>query len=105
MTSRHQPTITPVVSSRGAPMGRACWSAAPTERCHLFRVALSVDGYDSGGAYWGTPSSNLWCVTDGQNFRWFCRAPSRLEAWRLIQDEWSSYDIRLKKPIALGDRS
>ncbi len=98
--NRHQPTITDVPGTYGAPMGRSTWPDEPIARCHLFRVRLDSGGYDQGGAYWGTPE-NLWCVTDGQAFRWFCRAPSRREAWKLILDEWPGYDIKLKKPIVL----
>lgn len=98
--SRHQPTLDEVSSTYGAPMGRPCWIGNPVNRCHLFRVKLDSGGYDQGGAYWGA-GQPLWCLTDGTEFRWFCRAPTRREAWKLALEEWPGYEFKLLKPIKL----
>ena len=73
----------------GAPMGRV--EHGTIENCEprsveLFRVRLS-DGYDDGGAYWGSDrpwmgtTGALYCArsTDG-TYRRFMRARSRHEA-------------------------
>jgi len=48
-------------SHRGANMGRCNWIKGKPERLHLQQVNFFDDGYDSGGAYWGSPA-NLWCA-------------------------------------------
>lgn len=74
----------PVNCSHGAPMGRREWLEAPTKphSVRVFRVRLDSGGYDDGGAYWGVESRGklLFCATDGENYRMFCRAESRLTA-------------------------
>ena len=76
----------PVNCLRGAPMGRAERREAPTKphSVRVFRVHLDSGGYDDGGAYWGLESRGalLYCATDGENYRMFCRAESRLTALR-----------------------
>ena len=75
----------PEVSSRyGAPMGRR--GDNPTNlqgarRYHARRQG-GGDGYDNGGAYWGTPS-NVWAVwawVDGDAVCVYVRAASRADA-------------------------
>ena len=63
----------------GSPMGRKEWRDAPTvaRSVRVFRVRIDSQGYDDGGAYWGT-GKPLFCATDGQNYRMFARADSRL---------------------------
>ena len=92
----------------GAPMGRSCWPRTnggfgefdPTAVDHFKLPARCLhirldDGYDSGGAYWGS-GTPLWCITngfDGTTFQWFTRAPSREGAIALFEAECP--DIKL----------
>ena len=75
----------PEVSSRyGAPMGRRGDNPANLEgvrRLHA-RHQGGGDGYDKGGAYWGTPSNvwGVWGWIDGRACCTYVRARSRLEA-------------------------
>lgn len=68
-------------SRYGSPMGRSEWRDAPTvsRSVRVFRVRINSQGYDDGGAYWGI-GKPLFCATDGQNYRMFARADSRLSA-------------------------
>lgn len=70
-----------VNSSRGAPMGRACFGTPDhaENKIRVFRVRLDSGGYDDGGAYWGFGQS-LYCATDGGDYRQFTRANGRLSA-------------------------
>ena len=63
----------------GSPMGRKEGRDAPTvaRSVRVFRVRITSQGYDAGGAYWGI-GKPLFCATDGQNYRMFTRADSRL---------------------------
>ena len=63
----------------GSPMGRKEWRDAPTvaRSVRVFRVRINAQGYDDGGAYWGI-GKPLFCATDGENYRMFTRADSRL---------------------------
>lgn len=63
----------------GSPMGRKEWREAPTKprSVRVFRVRIDSQGYDDGGAYWGI-GKPLFCATDGENYRMFTRADSRL---------------------------
>lgn len=65
----------------GSPMGRATYGTPEnvSSKIRLFRVVLDSGGYDDGGAYWGH-GEQLFCATDGANYRDFVRASSRLEA-------------------------
>lgn len=81
------PTITDVDCKFGAPHGRSAWLGEPQGAVRLFKVPLDNGGYDIGGAYWGTPD-DLFCATDGQEFRVFRRAGSLEEAKRLILGEY-----------------
>lgn len=84
--------LTNVSSPRGAPMGRYedGRDAGPTkERVQLQSVPLT-DGYDSGGAYWGSPG-NLFIAQCGEdeNFRRiFLRANSRDQAKSEVSKLW-----------------
>ena len=63
----------------GSPIGRKEWRDAPTvaRSVRVFRVRIDSQGYDDGGAYWGI-GKPLFCATDGENYRMFTRADSRL---------------------------
>lgn len=88
-----QPTITPVSSRYGAPMGRAEWPAEPVGPVRLFRVKIDAGGYDSGGAYWGL-GLPLYCATDGEGFRVFVRALDRTAAARDVTDRYPGCRVR-----------
>ena len=68
-------------SRYGAPMGRPTWNEPPTKphSVRVFKVMIDSQGYDDGGAYWGT-GKPLYCATDGANYRQFTRADTRLQA-------------------------
>jgi hypothetical protein len=68
----------------GAPMGRRDDNPANLQglkRLHARRQG-GGDGYDKGGAYWGTPSNvwGVWGWVDGQPLCVYVRAWSRNEA-------------------------
>ncbi len=76
--------FTPVSDRYGSPMGRTSYGELTDVKprsLELFRVRLN-DGYDDGGAYWGSPN-NIYCARDrnGEHRR-FVRAGSRDEARR-----------------------
>ena len=72
----------PDVSSRyGAPMGRHSDNIAniqDAKRLHA-RHQGGGDGYDKGGAYWGTPSNvwGVWAWVEGKPVCVYIRASSR----------------------------
>jgi len=73
----------------GSMLGRR--SFVPTDYIgqpmHLRRVPLCRNGYDPGGAYWGSPS-DLWCAwgsTYFEQFEVYTRAPNRESAIMNIQ--------------------
>lgn len=82
----------PAVNSQyGAPIGRHSYgNDCEPKTLHLFKVRLNSGGYDDGGAYWGHGPGFLWCATDGEGYRQFTRANSRLGAiLKLeIQADW-----------------
>lgn len=75
----------PDVSCRyGAPMGRHGDNPANLQgvkRLHARRQG-GGDGYDKGGAYWGTPSNvwGVWAWLDGEPVCTYVRANSRQQA-------------------------
>lgn len=75
----------PAVScTYGAPMGRRGDNPSNLQgvkRLHARRQGGS-DGYDKGGAYWGTPSNvwGVWGWIDGEAVCVYVRASSRLAA-------------------------
>ena len=81
----------PEVSCRyGAPMGRS--SAAPARlagahRLHARRQG-GGEGYDRGGAYWGTPSNvwGVWAWIDGEAVVTYVRANSRAHAIAQVRE-------------------
>lgn len=81
----------PEVSSRyGAPMGRRGDNPADLKRAKRFHARRQGggDGYDKGGAYWGTPS-NIWGVwgwVEGQPVCVYVRAWSGSEAIRAAKE-------------------
>lgn len=90
--------LTEVSGRYGAPMGRSALHARGTgglsfevEWCPL------DDGYDAGGAYWGTPD-NLWCAEahrDGEVWvRYFLRAHDRLDAMNQVASEYPGSEFQ-----------
>lgn len=81
----------PEVSSRyGAPMGRCGDNSSNlmgVKRLHA-RHQGGGDGYDKGGAYWGTPSNvwGVWAHMDGEIVCCYVRASSRLAAIRKVRE-------------------
>lgn len=75
----------------GAPMGRQSFGNIPdAPECSLkvFRVTLDTGGYDDGGAYWGLPQDNLYCIESinlNDYYRTFVRARDRVEAAALAE--------------------
>lgn len=80
----------PDVSSRyGSPMGRRGDNPSNLQglrRLHARRQG-GGEGYDRGGAYWGTPSNvwGVWGWIDGQACVTYVRAGSRAEAIAKVQ--------------------
>ena len=73
-----------VSNTYGAPMGRRGDNPANLQgvkRLHA-RHQGGGDGYDKGGAYWGTPSNvwGVWAWMDGEPVCVYVRANSRREA-------------------------
>lgn len=72
-------------SPRGAPMGRASFGTPENagSKIRLFRLDMS-EGYDDGGAYWGTPN-DVFCARDTTgDYRQFVRANSREDAREML---------------------
>ena len=67
----------PVGGSHGSPMGRR--SDTQLNGRLYARRQWGGDGYDRGGAYWGTPS-NVWGVWDDDRSVVYVRASSRADA-------------------------
>lgn len=70
--------------ARGAPMGRCGDNPAALQnvkRLHARRQG-GGEGYDKGGAYWGTPSNvwGVWGWVDGMAICTYVRAYSRADA-------------------------
>ena len=81
----------PEVSSRyAAPLGRH--GDNPSNLIGLKRLHArhqgGGQGYDKGGAYWGTPSNvwGVWAHMDGEIVCCYVRANSRLEAIRKVRE-------------------
>ena len=79
-----------VGSAYGSPMGRRGDNLANFEgvkRLHARRQG-GGDGYDKGGAYWGTPSNvwGVWARMDGEIVCCYVRASSRLAAIRKVRE-------------------
>jgi hypothetical protein len=78
-----------VFSNRGAPMGRHGDNPANfvgVKRLHARRQG-GGDGYDKGGAYWGTPSNvwGVWAWINGKVICTYIRADSRQSAISKVQ--------------------
>jgi hypothetical protein len=72
----------PEVSSKyGAPMGRRSDNMHGVKRLHA-RHQQGGQGYDRGGAYWGTPSNvwGVWGTAAGETVVTYVRASSRADA-------------------------
>lgn len=81
----------PAVScTYGAPMGRH--GDNPENLRHLRRLHARKqgggDGYDKGGAYWGTPSNvwGVWGWIDGEAVCTYVRASSRATAIAKVRE-------------------
>lgn len=80
----------PDVSSRyGSPMGRRGDNPANLEgvkRLHARRQG-GGEGYDKGGAYWGSPANvwGVWAWLDGEVSCVYVRAPSRAAALSMVR--------------------
>lgn len=80
----------PEVSSRhGSPMGRRGDNPANLQgvkRLHARRQG-GGDGYDKGGAYWGSPSNvwGVWAWLDGEVSCVYVRAASRATAFSMVR--------------------
>lgn len=70
-------------SKYGASMGRDSYGKLSGE-VTIKRVPIDTQGYDPGGAYWGTPS-NLWCATCDDGMQYF-RAESREDAQAEVRE-------------------
>jgi len=73
----------------GAPMGRHSDNPAnlqDVKRLHT-RHQGGGEGYDKGGAYWGTPSNvwGVWAWMDGEIICTYVRANSRQDAISKVQ--------------------
>ena len=101
MKGDRQPTIDAVTSTYGAPMGRRDWLPCGAEKksVRVFRVVIDPQGYDVGGAYWGT-GQPLYCATDGADYREFVRARHRMDAIHKLNIELSLL-VRVPKHYGL----
>ena len=90
----------------GAPMGRGSSNDSPgiKTRGSIQQLAMS-EGYDSGGAYWGTPH-NVYCAqynyfnkhtNEEYSGRMFVRASSRQEAIQQVNKIPAWKNVRFKK--------
>ena len=82
----------PVNGKYGAPMGRRSDNPANLQdlkRLHARHQGGRGDGYDRGGAYWGTPSNvwGVWGWVDGEVCCVYVRAWSRDDAIKQVRDE------------------
>ena len=80
----------PVSGKYGAPMGRHGDNPANLQdmkRLHARRQG-GGEGYDRGGAYWGTPSNvwGVWGWIDGEPCVTYVRAWSREQAIKMVRD-------------------
>lgn len=80
----------PVSCAYGAPMGRH--GDNPENLRHLRRLHArrqgGGEGYDRGGAYWGTPSNvwGVWGWIEGEPVCTYIRASSRLAAIAKVRE-------------------
>jgi len=82
--------FSPVSCKYGAPMGRHGGNPAnlqEAKRLHARRQGGS-DGYDKGGAYWGTPSNvwGVWAWLGGEVVCCYVRANSREAAIKQVRE-------------------
>ena len=78
----------PEVSCKyGAPMGRRSDNMRGVKRLHARRQG-GGQGYDRGGAYWGTPSNvwGVWGTAAGETVVTYVRASSRADAITQVGD-------------------
>lgn len=70
-------SLSKAYNTYGSSLGRK--NEMLTGRCHLVRMALSHDGYDSGGAYWGV-GLPLYLCQDSLGRQFFVRSMDREKA-------------------------
>lgn len=86
--------ITPLNTTRGAPMGRSEYGVIDDETKYRLAYVPFVDNcYDTGGAYWGSPA-NLWALWDSEPNSYnepavvrFVRANDRRKAWEILCEQ------------------
>jgi len=81
----------PVSGAYGAPMGRPGDNPENLQYCKRLHARLQGggEGYDKGGAYWGTPSNvwGVWAWVEGEVVCCYIRANSRNDAISQIRGE------------------
>jgi hypothetical protein len=77
-------------------MGRSSYGTPEhaETKIKVFKVNVCPQGYDDGGAYWGTGKA-LYCATDDGDYRLFTRTDSRLTA---IVEFGIEYKLLAKPP-------
>lgn len=78
--------FTEVNSQYGAPMGRVEFGSVKDllpRSVRLFKVNIDHQGYDDGGAYWGT-GQRLYCA-EADEYRRFIRASTREDAAKKLR--------------------
>ena len=79
----------PVNCQYGAPMGRHGDNPASLQDCKRLHARRQGggQGYDRGGAYWGTPSNvwGVWAHMDGETVCTYVRASSRADAIKQVR--------------------
>lgn len=81
----------------GAPMGRADDGQGHDEYVKVrHRMVLLSEGYDGGGAYWGSRErgTSLFCLwTPDRSFVRYVDAPSYLVAQEIVRGEMTNADF------------
>ena len=84
----------------GAPMGRKSspLNKPETKSVRLFRVTVNSQGYDDGGAYWGT-GEPLFCARNDDGYIDFVRAKNRFDAAAMLDLK----NETLLKPLTINE--
>jgi hypothetical protein len=75
----------------GADMGRMSDLASDTTATLILRHVPLTDGYDPGGAYWGSPD-DLYCVTDGEHVAYQRGTPETVRG-KYPAATWTTPDV------------